>query len=182
MYQSLGNDSEESRTLADDREDPATTALRNLDWEVLAERHTSRGMAVARALVQGYQLKEIAQAHGVTPSTFNTARNTLAQRISDEWRPDVLAESGRPQAWMPTWMRSSNCGLPLRDESGVKRRFSNCNGLAVSFPRSLVSHLCFWRANLPKSESVNVRHRLRVEGLSLKVAFKEAKRSAAPQR
>ena len=86
--------------LADDREDPATTALRNLDWEELAESTPFREMAVARALAQGYQLKETAHAHGLSPSTFNTARNALAYRIVDEWGPDVLAASDRDPASM----------------------------------------------------------------------------------
>ena len=86
--------------LADDQEDPATAALRNLDWEELAESSTSREMAVAAALTQGYQLKETAQAYGVSPSSFNTARNSLAQRIREEWGPDILVDSGRDPAWM----------------------------------------------------------------------------------
>ena len=88
--------------LADDRDDPATEALRHLAWEEIGEKLSPREKAVLAALAEGRGLRETGRELGLCASAMSAARGSLADRIRDEWGEDAVQEAGREPDWKPT--------------------------------------------------------------------------------
>ena len=84
---------------ANDQEDPAQMAARNLDWETLLGRLTAQEHAIVTALVEGWTVSDVAVAFRMSRSTMQLYKNRLADLIREFMGVDILMEVRRLPGW-----------------------------------------------------------------------------------
>lgn len=85
--------------LSNDREDPAAVAARRLDWESFCEAQPARSQDILRYAARGEPLTELARKHGVSRSSLQSVKNTLAREIKQFMGEDILQETARLPLW-----------------------------------------------------------------------------------
>ena len=85
--------------LSSEQEDPATTAARNLDWEMFCGGLTKREQAVLSFLSEGRTLRDVAKEFGVSDSAMQETKRNLAWAIREFMGADILIEVRRSPQW-----------------------------------------------------------------------------------
>ena len=85
--------------LSNDREDPATVAARNMDWQTFCSRQSERNLAILNHAAAGEPLTAVADRYGISRSSIQANKNRLAQEIKEFMGPDILKESLQLPGW-----------------------------------------------------------------------------------
>lgn len=85
--------------LASGAEDPATKAMRNLDWQSFIAQLSARDRSIIQFMIEGTQGPAIARKLGVCSSTIHHRKKSLAAKILEFMGPRILQEI---QHW-PRW-------------------------------------------------------------------------------
>ena len=88
-----------------DTEDPSQIAARKMDWEAFCLGLNAREQAVIEYLLAGRTVSEVGLAFGISRSSIQNSKDTLAARILEYMGPDILQEVRR----MPGWKDGLNC-------------------------------------------------------------------------
>jgi DNA-directed RNA polymerase specialized sigma24 family protein len=92
--------------LSNDAEDPATKAMRNLDWQSLIAQLSARNQAIIQFMIEGMQGPAIARKLGVCSSTIHHRKKSLAAKILEFMGVDILIEVRRSPRWKDDLMTS----------------------------------------------------------------------------
>ena len=85
--------------LAHRRDDPATEAGRNIDWDNLSECFDKREQYIVRATGEGRQLKEIAEKFSISSARATQIKQRIADIIRNNWGNNILQEVGSDPMW-----------------------------------------------------------------------------------
>jgi len=100
---SNGEESDEPFTLHDclaaSGDDPATTAARRIDWELVTESLDSIAQAILLALIEGHALKGLVDRFQRSRTSLHNDQKRLGERIRDRLGPDILQEIQTRPAW-----------------------------------------------------------------------------------
>ena len=91
--------------ISNDREDPATVAARQLDWDAFLDQLSRIEKLVVEFLSAGKTLRDVARKVGVSDSAMQTYRRKIAGKILEFMGADVL----RDLAIMPGWRINLDC-------------------------------------------------------------------------
>jgi hypothetical protein len=81
--------------LGSDQEDPATKAMRNLDWQSFIAQLSARDQSIIQFMIEGTQGPAIASKLGVCSSTIHHRKKSLAAKILEFMGPRILQEIQR---------------------------------------------------------------------------------------
>ena len=90
--------------LAEEREDPAMTAARDLDWELFLATHDYRYGVLVLGLLQGKNFGEIARGCGSGFSRPYQLKSKLAEDLLEFMGHQAIADSARIPAWRANLM------------------------------------------------------------------------------
>ncbi len=120
----LFEDSEQHTTLHDQlqerREDPATEALRRIDWEALMESLDGREQRILDDTATGRQVKATASDLGVSPARVVQLKRELGTRIKAFMGPGILKDITTEPQW-----RRDLMAVHERNESKYAAKFEN---------------------------------------------------------
>jgi hypothetical protein len=85
--------------ISQDREDPATQAARNLDWQTFVADLTKAEYVLVECLINGLGIKAAAKRAKVHYCTMQTYRQKLALKILDFMGADILEQIAQVPAW-----------------------------------------------------------------------------------
>ena len=85
--------------LAHRRDDPATEAGRNIDWDDLSECFDQRERYIVHATGEGRQLKEIAEKFSISSPRAVQIKQRIANIIRNNWGNDILRDVGTDPMW-----------------------------------------------------------------------------------
>ena len=91
--------------ISNDREDPATVAARQLDWDAFLDQLSHIEQLVVEFMSAGKTLRDVARKVGVSDSAMQTYRRKIAGKILEFMGADVL----RDLAIMPGWRINLDC-------------------------------------------------------------------------
>ena len=91
--------------ISNDREDPATVAARQLDWDAFLNQLSRIEKLVVEFLSAGKTLRDVARKVGVSDSAMQTYRRKIAVKLLEFMGADVL----RDLAIMPGWRIKLDC-------------------------------------------------------------------------
>ena len=91
--------------ISNDREDPATVAARQLDWDAFLNQLSRIEKLVVEFLSAGKTLRDVARKVGVSDSAMQTYRRKIAVKLLEFMGADVL----RDLAIMPGWRINLDC-------------------------------------------------------------------------
>ena len=92
--------------LSNDAEDPATKAMRNLDWRSFIAQLSARDQTIIQFMIEGTQGPAIARKLGVCSSTIHHRKKSLAAKILEFMGFDILIEVRRSPRWKDDLMTS----------------------------------------------------------------------------
>jgi hypothetical protein len=85
--------------LAEEKEDPAIEAARNIDWDAFLYSHDYRYMVIAVNIMEGRSLKETAEECGSCYQGLRDLRQKMAEDLRAFMGADALNDSLRPPQW-----------------------------------------------------------------------------------
>lgn len=85
--------------LADDAEDPAQAAGRNLDWESFLSGLDELSQQMIIAFARGDTMRDLKQEAGLSDSGMSGRKRKLIAELKAVLGPDCLADAGREPAW-----------------------------------------------------------------------------------
>ena len=85
--------------IASRRDDPASRAVRELDWSEFMSELTSRQQQVVWATVTGFSGKEQARSMGVSAPRVTEHKCAIAKRATQFWGETVLQDAGDTPLW-----------------------------------------------------------------------------------
>ena len=91
--------------ISNDREDPATVAARQLDWDAFLDQLSHIEQLVVEFMSAGKTLRDVARKVGVSDSAMQTYRRKIAVKLLEFMGADVL----RDLAIMPGWRIKLDC-------------------------------------------------------------------------
>ena len=91
--------------ISNDREDPATVAARQLDWDAFLDQLSHIEQLVVEFMSAGKTLRDVARKVGVSDSAMQTYRRKIAVKLLEFMGADVL----RDLAIMPGWRINLDC-------------------------------------------------------------------------
>ena len=83
-------------------DDPATKAVRNLDWSEFAAGLEPTHQQVLRDTAAGYGTGEQAERLGVSPPRIVQHKRAVAERARAFWGPTLLADAAQRPLWRRT--------------------------------------------------------------------------------
>ena len=85
--------------LADDGEDVALAAARNMDWEEFLDNHDLRYMCLVYDLGSGRTMLDTARACGMTYSDVRTIRDRLVEDLEEYMGGELIEDAARIPSW-----------------------------------------------------------------------------------
>jgi len=85
--------------LADESEDPAQAAARNLDWAQFLAGLDPLSRRMITAFAQGETMRDLKVEAGLSDSGMSGRKRKLIQQMLDVLGPDCLAEAAREPGW-----------------------------------------------------------------------------------
>jgi len=85
--------------LSADQEDPATTAARNLDWEMFCASLNKRERTILLFVSEGKSFRDVAEEFGISDSAIQATKRTLAEAIREFMGADILVEVRNSPQW-----------------------------------------------------------------------------------
>jgi hypothetical protein len=85
--------------LADDAEDPAEAACRNLDWEHFLSGADDLSGRMIVAFARGETMRHLKAEAGLSDSGMSGRKRRLIAEMKEVLGPDCLADAGREPAW-----------------------------------------------------------------------------------
>jgi hypothetical protein len=79
--------------LGSDQEDPATKAMRNLDWQSFIAQLTARDQSIIQFIIEGTQGPAIASKLGVCSSTIHHRKKAWQRRSWNSWDHEYYRKS-----------------------------------------------------------------------------------------
>jgi DNA-binding CsgD family transcriptional regulator len=91
--------------ISNNHDDPATVAARKLDWAMLLARLSQMEQLVVEFLYAGKTLRDVARKVGLSDSTMQSHRRSIATKILEFMGADVLVDIAR----RPNWRINLDC-------------------------------------------------------------------------
>jgi DNA-binding CsgD family transcriptional regulator len=101
--------------LSRDEEDPATKALRNIDYQTFMATLSAREQAIINCLAEGKPLASLARRRHLNNSTLLYHKDRLALKIQDFMGSDILIQIRRKPNWKDS-LDASRERLACREE------------------------------------------------------------------
>jgi hypothetical protein len=101
--------------LSRDEEDPATKALRNIDYQTFMATLSAKGQAIINCLAEGKPLASLARRRHLNTSTLLYHKRRLADAIQDFMGSDILIQIRRKPNWKDS-LDASRERLACREE------------------------------------------------------------------